>query len=97
MIPTGALQSVYTRVLTNFVSLAEGALGLTAPFTVEIGATGLRDTWLGTGHKGMIGPIHDDQVVVRRVLNAASLAVQAKAIGDFLDELFDLTGEERAA
>jgi hypothetical protein len=97
IIPIVSVERVYTRVLANYALLAEDAFGLSGPFTVEFGATGLRDMWIGTGHRGVIGPIHDDKVVVRRALNSTSPAVQAKAIDDFLDELFDLAGEDRTA
>jgi hypothetical protein len=96
-IPVGKLESVYRRVLANFLSIAEEALGLAAPFTIEFGATGLRDVWLGLGQHDLRGPIHDDQVVVRRVLNGTSPAAQAKVLGDFVAELFDRAGEARAA
>jgi len=97
VVPTGSVENICKRVLANFVTLAEDAFGLTGPFTVEIGATGLGNTWLGTGHRAMIGPIHDEQVIVRRVLNGTSLAAQAQVIGEFIDELYDRAGGERAA
>jgi hypothetical protein len=95
-IPTGSVERIYQRVLANFVSIAE-ALGLTSPITVAFGATGLRDVWLGIAQRDLRGPIHDDQLVVRRVLHTTSAAAQAEALGAFLDELFDRAGEERAA
>jgi hypothetical protein len=95
-IPTGAVEHIYQRVLANFVSNAE-VLGLTGPFTVEFGATGTGGVWLGTAQRNLRGPIHDDQLMVRRVLNDPSAAGQASALDAFLDELFDRAGEGRAA
>jgi hypothetical protein len=63
--------------------------------SVGTDAVGLRDMYLGVGMHDIFGPIHTNELRVRRVLNDSDAEAQGRLIGEFLDGQFDLAGVVR--
>jgi hypothetical protein len=89
------VENIYGRVLRNYCSVAADDFGIEPPYQIELGALGLSGAVLGINRYGMSGSIHQDQFKLRRIMNDVTAGTQKKLIGDFLDALFDLAGEDR--
>ena len=91
-------KNIFEGTLANFVEVAHNEIGVVTPYQIEIGAVGLKDMcltlpetkreWL---HR-MSGPIHEDQLQFRRVLNELTVPAQNKLVEEFLRRLYDLAG-----
>lgn len=61
VIPMISLEKLYVRVLINYITIAASEFKLQLPFTVELGATGLKDSYLSVpgaqGRGEIIGPV----------------------------------------
>ncbi|SPP97825.1 hypothetical protein [Bradyrhizobium vignae] len=95
VVPTVNVKNICARVLDNFVTLSEQALGNSFPVTIVLGGVGLAGCYIGTNPDGMFGPIHQEEVELRRQLTDASSEAQHAIIEQFLDPLFDLAGVRR--
>lgn len=95
VIPTGAVSNFYSRVLSNYIEVSHD-LDFGPPYTVEMGAVGLTDVRLSMPPPNqwneISGPVHQDQLRVRRVLNDASADAQRAVVDQLLRELYDLVG-----
>jgi hypothetical protein len=96
IIPTVNVENIFKRVLANYCEIMGDVFGIQPPYQVVCGAVGLRDTYLGIRNRDYAaGPIHDDQIVIRRTLNESSLDAQEQVVSEFVEVLFDLAGEKR--
>ena len=95
VVPPVNVENIYGRVLKNYCLIAKDGFGIEPPYQIELGAVGLRGTVLGMNTSNMFGPIHQDRCKIRRILKDATPDAQQQLIGDFLDALFDLAGEDR--
>lgn len=94
VIPTGALENIYRRVLANYCELLSQGIDIALPYTVAFGAIGLQDTHVGLNNR-VDGPIHSDSLHVRLVLNDLSREAQESIVKEFIDALLDLAGVTR--
>jgi hypothetical protein len=70
----------YLAVLSNYCDLPSKGMGIALPFTVVLGAVGLKDTYVGVD-SSLDGPIHADrQALVKK----------------YVDAILDLAGVTRA-
>jgi hypothetical protein len=96
VVPTISLENVYRRVLANYVEILEKGLGIATPYTVVLGAIGLKDAHVGLSNNSVDGPIYNDRIEIRRVLNETNLPAQAAVVREFVDAVLDLAGVRRS-
>jgi hypothetical protein len=100
VVPMVNVDNIYKRVLANYISVAGEDLGVTRPYQVEMGAVGLKDMRLclpqpvSAGDE-VSGPIYENELKLRRVLNDTGPGNQRALIEEFLDALYDLAGVTR--
>jgi hypothetical protein len=95
VVPTIALENIYRRVLANYVQILEKGFGIAPPYAVVFGAIGLRDAHVGLNNS-VDGPIYNDRIEIRRVLNEANTQAQAAVVREFVDAVLDLAGVRRS-
>jgi hypothetical protein len=95
VVPVNALENIYRRVLANYVDILEKGLGIAPPYTVVLGAIGLRNAHVGLNNS-VDGPIYDDRIEIRRLLNEANKQAQEAVVKEFADAILDLAGVRRS-
>lgn len=95
VIPTVALENIYRRVLANYVEILEKGFGIAPPYTVVFGGIGLRDAHVGL-NGGVDGPIYNDRIEIRRILNETNLPAQGAVVQEFVEAVLDFAGVRRA-
>ncbi len=95
IIPTVNVENIFKRVLSNFCEAMDNVFSIDPPYQVVCGAVGLNGVHLALHNSQIAGPIHDNQLVLRRALNDSSTEAQLHVVDEFLDALFDLAGESR--
>lgn len=94
-IPLDSLENIFFRVLSNYCTVLENGMGIAPPYTVVLGAVGLKDTHVG--HNNSVeGPIYQDRFEKRLLLNDVSDAARAALVREFFDGILDLAGVKRA-
>jgi hypothetical protein len=93
-IPTRNVETIFGRVLKNFVSLSRDVFGNGWPMTAVAGGVGLNGLELGVGHD-YEGRIHRDEFELRFEMQAGSPEEQDRIINALLDEIFNLAGVRR--
>ena len=91
-----AVENVYRRVLANYCDHLSKGIGLAPPFTIVLGAVGLRDTYV-RADSTVNGPIHTDNIEIRRVLSDFGKEAQETVVRNFVDAVLDLAGVRRQA
>ncbi|MGH1404141.1 MAG: toll/interleukin-1 receptor domain-containing protein [Alphaproteobacteria bacterium] len=97
VVRTKLLEDIYIKSLPNYINFAR-SMGVEPPYTVEAGAIGLNQAYLGIPKDyddGLRGPIHENELIFRRVIEEASEAEIQQFLLDFFEELFDLSGYRR--
>jgi hypothetical protein len=94
VIPMNALENYYRRVLSNYCDILSNGFGVAPPYTVVLGAIGLQNTHVGFNNS-VDGPVYNDRVEIRRVLNDPSKESQAAVVREFADAILDLAGVTR--
>jgi hypothetical protein len=94
IVPTTNVQNIYGRVLESFCATA-ASLGVMPPYTIEMGAVGLQGARLAMTIHDMSGPIHTNEIKIKRVLNDTNAGACKRLVDELLDALFDLAGEDR--
>jgi hypothetical protein len=94
LIPAKNVENIFKRVAGNFCEVAK-SLEIDAPYTMECGAFGIENYSLGVGHHDVYGPIHQNEVHIRLVVNDTRNS-KDELVEVFLDALFDLTGTDRS-
>jgi hypothetical protein len=89
-----ALENYYRRVLSNYCDILSNGFGVAPPYTVVLGAIGLQNTHVGFNNS-VDGPVYNDRVEIRRVLNDPSKESQAAVVREFADAILDLAGVTR--
>ncbi len=84
-IPSGAYEEVFASGLNRYLEFANKYLGLSFPLTVEAGGVGMKGYYMGMGQLEYLGPIHDDEIFVRRKLTEFS----AEEVNAFLLAIFE--------
>jgi hypothetical protein len=99
VIPMEKMRKIFSRVLGDYVAFAADVLELPPPFSVELGAIGLRDVRVShpapNPYNETAGPIHDASCMVRRVIHSAAKQTQDTVVEAFVTELYDLAGVAR--
>ncbi len=86
------VENIWKAALDNWLDVAE-ALRVELPIEVEIGAVGIDGMWLPTNRQGgTAGPLRQDQVKIRRVVNMREAA--ASVIDEFVALLWDRAGAD---
>jgi hypothetical protein len=88
-------ERLYTRALENYVSVATSEIKLKPPFVVELGAVGLRDTYMGAPHPEFsnghyYGPMREASLVRRYELHDTREAALFDILREFFDDFYDL-------
>lgn len=97
VVRTKSLEDIYIKSLPNYINFAK-SMGIEAPYTIEAGAIGLNQAYLGIPKDyddGLRGPIHENELIYRGVIEEANEAEIQKFLLDFFEELFDLSGYHR--
>jgi hypothetical protein len=94
VIPAGNVVNFFARVLSNFVQVSANDLGSAPPYTVEMGAVGISEHFLGANWREVYGPILQPAVKVRRILNEVAEPAQKTLIREFIGELGDKAGAD---
>jgi hypothetical protein len=98
IIPAQNVEGIVLRVLQNFCDIATLEFGVAPPFCVEMGGLCLGGAFLGAGMRGeRFGPIHQEQLTMRRVISDVTEKSLQAVVGEFLDQLFNLAGVDRPA
>lgn len=95
LIPMTKLENIYRRALSNYCEILSVGMGISAPYTIVLGAVGLQDAYVGIDNSAE-GPIHTDSIEVRRILHALGIEAQEAVVRDFVDAILDLAGISRA-
>jgi hypothetical protein len=95
VVPVNALENIYCRVLANYVDILEKGLGIDPSYTVVCGAIGLQDVHVGLNNS-FDGPIYNDRIETRRLLNEANKQAQEAVVKEFADAILDLAGVRRS-
>lgn len=93
-IPTRNVETIFGRVLQNFVQLSQDVFGNGWPMTAVIGGVGLNGLELGVGHD-YEGHIHRDAFELRIEMKDGSAGEQDRVIDAVLEEIFNLAGVRR--
>jgi hypothetical protein len=93
-IPTRNIETIFGRVLENFVRLSQEVFGNGWPMTAVVGGVGLNGLELGVGHD-YEGHIHRDAFELRLKMEDGSPEELDKVIDAMLDEIFNLAGVRR--
>ncbi|MBL4803925.1 MAG: TIR domain-containing protein [Alphaproteobacteria bacterium] len=91
------LEDIYIKSLPNYINFAKG-MGIEPPYTIEAGAVGLNQAYLGVPKDyddGLRGPIHENELMYRGVLEGDSEEEIQRFLLDFFEALFDLSGYRR--
>lgn len=95
VIPDVSVANFYSRVLENYIMIIR-ELGFDPPYTVEMGAVGLAGARLSMPPPNPMnqvsGPIHQNQLPIRRVLNDTAPASRDAIVSEFRRSLYDLAG-----
>jgi hypothetical protein len=95
VIPDVSVVNFYSRVLENYVETSQ-ELGFDPPYTIEVGAVGLTDVRLSmpapNAWNEVSGPIHEEELRIRRVLNGVAPRNRHAMIEEFRRALYDLAG-----
>jgi hypothetical protein len=88
-------EKIYARILENYLELAVQEFKLKLPFIIELGASGLRDVYMGAPHPEAssghyYGPIRDNTLVRRYELPNMSMQAAEGVLRQYFDELYDL-------
>jgi hypothetical protein len=94
VIPMIHFEKLHVRVLTNYVAVAASELKLRFPYTIEIGAVGLRDAYL-TGAGMFNGPIMQPSIQSRHSLNDATEASISELLRSYFAKFYDLAACSR--
>lgn len=101
VMPMAAVEKVYVRTLDNYVKVAQVAFALTPPYTVELGAYGLDNCYLGvpggpnnTGR--LVGPIMRDAFRRTYSLDDVSEDAQRRLLKSYFDDFYDLAAVVRS-
>jgi hypothetical protein len=94
LIPSRNVETIFGRVLKNFVGLSQSVFGNGWPATVVIGAAGLIGMRLGVA-RNVAGLIHQDTFELRVDMRDGSVEEQRSIVEGLLDQLFDLAGVRR--
>lgn len=102
VVPMMNVENIYSRVLANYVSVANEELTIAPPYQIEMGAIGLENMRLLCNKSGnpwgdKSEPIYEPALQVRRILNDTSAKSQGTLISEFLDELLDLGAVTRGS
>jgi hypothetical protein len=89
------LENVATRVCDNFCNVAREELGVDPPYSIEIGGVGLSGVQLVVAENVLAGPIHQNEIKVRRVINEVSANSVGAVVAEFMDRLHELAGTDR--
>jgi hypothetical protein len=93
-IPTRNVETIFGRVLENFVGLWQDVLGNDWPATVAIGGVGLTGLGLGVGQE-VVGQIHQEAFELRIKMENGSSDEKESIIDALIDKLFDFAGVRR--
>jgi hypothetical protein len=94
VIPTTNVKNIFGRVLANFLELSCDSFRNGLPVRIVLGGVGLGGMFLGVEGDPK-GPIHRNELEVRKDLQDRNAGTRAAIIETFLDRLFDLAGERR--
>ncbi|MHC2254630.1 hypothetical protein ACVILK_004322 [Bradyrhizobium embrapense] len=92
IIPAMNIQNIVTRTLSNFCDVAANEFGLEPPFTIEIGGHCLGGSMLCISPTENVGPIHQNELVIRRVLNNLHSSSAKELVDEYMESLFELAG-----
>jgi hypothetical protein len=100
-IPVISFEKLVGKVLENYVRIAESDLRFEPPFTVEIGASGLRDVFLAcpgglAGEGSFEGPIMEDIFSRKYELNSTDDASMGALLKSVFVDFYDLAACDRA-
>jgi hypothetical protein len=88
-------EKLYSRALENYTSFLIDELKLRLPYMVELGAVGLKSTYMGAPHPDApsghyYGPFREASLVRRYTLRDTKWTTRADVLRQFFDELYDL-------
>jgi hypothetical protein len=100
-LPMIAVEKIYVRSLTNYVKVADNEMQLPFPYTVELGAFGLKNAYLGvpggpSNMSQMVGPIMRDAFRRTYTLEDHSDAAIRNLLKTYFDDFYDLAACSRA-
>ncbi len=91
-------EQVYYDTLRTLLHFAQKELGLTPPWNVEFGLTGIEDLYVAVNinpYEQFWGPIRTPEVIHRRVLNDTDTATLDNLLLDFFARVYDAAGHAR--
>lgn len=97
VLPMGAIEKVILRALRSYLDVA-ARLGLTPPYTIEIGAVGIVDYVLSVDQRHpdtSLGPIRDNEMAFTVLLNDASDVAQSAAALKLFQGFYQVSGYPR--
>ncbi len=97
VLPMGAVEQVILRALHSYLDVA-ARLGLTPPYTIELGAVGIEDYVLSVDQRHpdtSLGPIRDNEMAFTVLLNDASDAAQSAAALKLFQGFYGVSGYPR--
>jgi hypothetical protein len=102
LIATITMEKIFVRALENYIRILVGELQLRPPFSVELGAAGIKNFYLAApggelGNGQFLGPIMCDDVVRQYRLDNVSDNSVAGILRSFFNDLYDLTASSREA
>jgi hypothetical protein len=102
VIGTISMEKIYTRALLNYVGVLREELKLNLPYSVELGAVGLKGCYLVTpslefGSGEFHGPVGKPEIVRAYVLSTGRDAEVMDILRQYLDDFYDLAAASRAA
>jgi len=95
LISTTKLENIYRRALSSYCDVLSNGIGISAPYTIVLGAVGVKDTYVGIDNSAE-GPIHTDSIEIRRVLHALGVEAQEAVVREFVIGILDSAGVTRA-
>jgi hypothetical protein len=93
-VPSLAFESAYYEKLRVLMRFAASNLGVAAPWTVEVGATGLGKAYIAV-HSEQWGPFRKTEVVRRATLDNGDQGQLDVFLLDYFSGVFEATGYER--
>ena len=100
VIGTISMEKIYTRTLANYVRVFREELKLSLPYSVELGAVGLKGCYLITpslefGSGEFHGPVGKPEIVRTYPLSTGKDAEVMNILRQYLDDFYDLAAASR--
>jgi hypothetical protein len=97
LLPSQAIERTFQIQLPHYTGFAANELSIAAPYTLELGITGVRDAHIAMPDQFTWGPIHQPTLSHRVILNSLDGNVLGDVLLAFFEKLYDSTGYSRPA